>query len=408
MYRPERGGKAIWIGLAGLLLLGLLLRSGLLLIVFGLMGLTVLLASLWGKYALERIDYKRTLERSRCFPGENLELRVEVTNRKVLPVTYLTVDDTIPLELEVAARKLSFVRIGKGALRLLFGLAWYQKVVRHYRVTPTKRGYFQLGPTVLGGGDPFGYVQRAKELSDSETLIVYPRIIPLESVGIPSGRPFGDLKSRNRLFEDPMRFAGTREYQPGDPLNRVHWKASAASGQLQVKLQDPSANLGLAVFLNTWGFDVFWMGADTSAMETGCVLAASVLNWACEQGIPAGLYANGVVAEWGLNLRMPPARGPQVLAQGLEGLARLQMPSRSSLSELLAAEVPTLSYGTSVVVITGQVSGELAADIARVQRSGRPVTLIMAGSEAEEAPAVPGVRVYRVGGEEALHAAVLA
>jgi uncharacterized protein (DUF58 family) len=408
VYRPDKGGSQIWVGLAGLFLLALWLRSGLLLIIGLLVGLTALLATVWGKYALERIDYRRQLERNRCFPGEELELRVELTNRKVLPVTYLTVDDTVPLELDVAARKLNFMRIGKGALRLLFGLAWYQKVVRHYRVTPRKRGYYQLGPAVLTGGDPFGYVQRSKELRATDELIVYPRIIPLEEVGIPSGRPFGDLKSRNRLFEDPMRFAGTREYQPGDPLSRVHWKASAVAGQLQVKLQDPSANLGVAVFLNTWGYDVFWQGADISAMETGCVLAASVVSWACEQGVPVGLYANGMVQDWGFNLRLPPARGPQVLTQALEGLARLTMPSRISLSELLSLEVPTLSYGTSVVIITRHVTEEAAAAISRVQRSGRPVTLIMAGTEAEAAPALPGVRLYYVGGEEALHAAVLA
>jgi uncharacterized protein (DUF58 family) len=87
-----------------LLVLTLVLRSGLLFVVFGLTALAAALAWLWGKYALRRVEYKRTLERHRCFPGENLELRVEMTNRKLLPVTYLTVDDTIPLELEVAAR----------------------------------------------------------------------------------------------------------------------------------------------------------------------------------------------------------------------------------------------------------------------------------------------------------------
>ena len=390
-------------------MLTLVTRSGLLLVLFGLTALAAALASLWGKYALRRLEYKRTLERHRCFPGESLELRVEMTNRKLLPVTYLAVDDTIPLELEVAARKLNFARIGKGTLRLLFGLTWYQKVTRHYRVTPHKRGFYRLGPVLLQGGDPFGFVQHTQEVEAPETLVVYPRIVPLSALGIPSRRPFGDLKSNDRLFEDPMRFAGTRDYQPGDALNRVHWKASAASGRLQVKLLDPSATQGLAVFINTWGWDLFYQGTETEMMETACVLAASVADWAVQEGIALGLYANSLVAEVGMNLRLPPARGARVLPQALEGLARLQMPSRTSLTEMLEAEVPALSYGTSVVVITRQVTEEIAAALERVRRSGRPVTLILAGSDQETLPRLPaGVRVYDVSGEEALHAAVLA
>jgi uncharacterized protein (DUF58 family) len=395
-------------GLGLLLVVALATRSGLLLIVFALLAVAGILAHLWGKYALERLEYRRSLERHRCFPGEEMEMRVEMTNRKILPVTYLTVDDTIPLELAVGAKKLSFVVIGKGTLRLLFGLGWYQKVVRHYRLVPQKRGLYKLGPALMHGGDPFGFVQSTREVEVPETLIVYPRIVPLAALGIPSRRPFGDLKSKDRLFEDPMRFAGTRDYQAGDPLSRVHWKASAASGRLQVKQLDPSSNLGLAVFINTWGWDLFWQGADADMLETSCVLAASVVNWATEEGLAVGLYVNAMVGDWGFHLRLPPARGAHVLTQCLEGLARVQAPSRTSLTDLLEAEVPALSYGTSVVIITRQVTEEAAAAIDRVRRTGRPVTLIVAGEDEQELPALPGVRIYRVTGEEALHATVLA
>ncbi|HYG58344.1 MAG TPA: DUF58 domain-containing protein, partial [Symbiobacteriaceae bacterium] len=194
----------------------------------------------------------------------------------------------------------------------------------------------------------------------------------------------------------------------GDPLNRVHWKASAVSGHLQVKLLDPSANLGLAIYVNTWGFERFYEGTDPEALETACVLAASVANWAVDEGIPVGLYANGFTVGWGMSLKVPPARGPQVLTQVLEGLARLQQPTSQSAAELLARETPGLQYGTSVVVISRNVSLELAEAMLRVHRSGRPVTLILVGGGPESKVALPGVRIYAVTGEGALHAAVLA
>lgn len=408
MIDSARRESLLVLGLVGLLALAVLLRSGLLLLVALLLGVTFVASIIWGRYALARLEYRRQFSPARCFAGEQVELTVALTNRKVLPVTYLTVDDIVPEELAVGSRKLRFLRTGQGVLRLLFGLTWYQKVIRHYTVRATRRGFYRLGPARLSGGDPFGYVERAIEVSDPVALVVYPHIVVLTALGIPARRPFGDLRSQDRLFPDPLLFAGTRDYQPGDPLNRVHWKASAAAGSLQVRTADPSSNLGLAVFLNTWSYELVWMGTDASAFETGCVVAASIVNWACEQGLPVGLYANGLVHEWGMNLRLPPTRGGAVLQHALEGLARLQPLSVETLAELLADEYSRLSYGTSMIVITRVVTTELATVVAAVQRSGRPVTLVLVGAGAGEMPALPGVRVYRVPAEEALHAAILA
>lgn len=398
----------VWLGIGGLFLLALATDSALLLVVVILLTLVVGVVSLWGRYALVRVEYQRSFARHRCFAGEEVDLSVELTNRKILPLSYLTVDDSVPEELSVGSHKVLFHRKGRSVLRLLYSLGWYQKVIRHYKVLAGRRGFYRLGPAVIKAGDPFGWVERTMEIPETEMLFVYPRIVPLEQVGLPSRRPFGDLKSNDRLFEDPMRFAGVREYQQGDPLNRVHWKASAAAGRLQVKSLDPSSSLGLAIFVNTWGFEKFWEGNEASAMEAGCSLAASVANWATEEGLAVGLYANGLVYEWGFSLRLPPARGPQVLAHTLEGLARLQQGSTQPVWELMAEEVPALAYGTTVVVITRTVGEDLAAAILRVQRSGRPVTLILTATEPQEIARLPGVRIYEVGGEEGLHAAVLA
>jgi len=397
-----------WLGTTGLLLLALWLRSGVLLLVALLVAAVAGVVSLWGRYGLERVEYRRRFDRNRCFAGETVGLTLVVTNRKPLPLAQLRVEESVPVALQVEAQRMLFQRRGRDRLSLSFSLSWYERLERRYTVRVTRRGAYRLGPARVSAGDPFGWVERSVEVAPGDLLLVYPRVLPLEAVGLPARRPFGDLTSRDRLFADPMRFAGVRAYRPGDPLNQVHWKASAASGELQVKLLDPSASLGLAIFLNTWSYEHFWEGDDAGALEAGVSLAASVLNWACEQGLPVGLYANGLVYEWGFSLRLPPAWGERVLPQGLEGLARLQTGSPQPLWELLNLEAPGLAYGTSLVVITRQVSADLAAALVRAHRSGRPVTLVVTAAEAEPLPDLPGIRIYAVGGEEGLHASVLA
>lgn len=383
-------------------------RSPLLWVTAILVALLLGMVQLWARFGLSRVEYSRRLSPARCFPDDEVDLTLTVTNRKLLPLTHLMVDETLPDAVRVAGRKVEYLRSGQTALRVAYSLGWYQRVTRHFRLRAVRRGVYGIGPAVLTGGDPFGWEERSVAVEPSAQLIVYPRVLPLEQVGLPPHRPFGDLKSRNRLFEDPLRFAGVREYQPGDPPVRVHWKATAQVGRLQVKLLDPSAHLGIALFLNTWSFRHFWEGVEPESLEAGCVLAASVANWAVEKGLPVGLYANGALYGGGTLLRQPPARGPQVLTNLLEALARLQTGSPHAIWDLMAAEVPALPFGTSVVVITRQAHEPLVAEVLRTQRSGRPVTLVLTAAEPEPLPALPGVRVYHVGGEGGLHASVLA
>src|SRR5262249_37627414 len=78
-------------------------------------------------------------------------------------------------------------------------------------------------------------------------LLVYPKVVPLEGYEIASRRPIGEVRLTHRLFEDPSRIAGVREYQAGDPLNRVHWPSTARTGQLQCKVYEAPTMAGATV-----------------------------------------------------------------------------------------------------------------------------------------------------------------
>ena len=53
-----------------------------------------------------------------------------------------------------------------------------------------------------------------------------------------------------RLYEDPTRIAGVRRYEAGDPLNRVHWRATARTGVLHSKVYEPSTVVGVTLLLD--------------------------------------------------------------------------------------------------------------------------------------------------------------
>ena len=100
-----------------------------------------------------------------------------------------------------------------------------------YNLTPTRRGYYQLGPLVLETGDLFGLHRRYRVLTEPQFLMVLPKVLPLAGYEVSSKRPIGEVRMTYRLYEDPTRIAGVREYERGDPLNRVNWQATARTGK---------------------------------------------------------------------------------------------------------------------------------------------------------------------------------
>ena len=65
--------------------------------------------------------------------------------------------------------------------------------------------------------------------------------------------PLGSARSRASLFTDPSRFAGVRRYEPGDPLRRIHWRATARVGEPVSRRYEPvhERQVVLAIDLQT-------------------------------------------------------------------------------------------------------------------------------------------------------------
>src|SRR6202171_861203 len=280
-----RGGVWVWL-IAGMLLGSLLLREGQLFVVALILLLVAGVSRVWERYCLVGLGYRRALGQTRAFFGEEVPLTVEIVNEKPLPLAWLEVEDTVPgpgLSLAPAHVGPSHIP-GRRLLGILLSVRWYERVRRHYRVTCGARGFHPFGPATLRTGDVFGLATREVEVPEEDYLLVYPKIVPLERLGLPARNPFGDVPLRRQwLFEDPMRMVGVRDYRPGDSPRRVHWKATArAPGQaLQVKLFEPTTTHRLHIILNvsTAGENWAWHGYDPEALEAAITTAASVANW---------------------------------------------------------------------------------------------------------------------------------
>jgi uncharacterized protein (DUF58 family) len=123
-------------------------------------------------------------------------------------------------------------------------------------------------------------------------VLVLPKVLPLRGYNLASRRPIGEIRISHRLFEDPTRLAGIRPYQQGDPLNRIHWRATARTGDLHSRMYETSRVAG-AVFLLDFHRDNYPGAAGAAAMELAVTTVASLANAVFLMGEQIGFVSNG-------------------------------------------------------------------------------------------------------------------
>lgn len=138
---------------------------------------------------------------------------------------------------------------GKKGSKVLAGIGGKKNRYYFSRTILTSRGAFQLGPTLIRSGDPFGMFVSEKIIPDEEELVVLPHIIDIAKFYEPVGYLQGGKSIKQKSLEATSFASGIREYQPGDPLNRIHWKYSAKKNKFMVKEfdQDPQADIWIII-----------------------------------------------------------------------------------------------------------------------------------------------------------------
>ena len=135
-----------------------------------------------------------------------------------------------------------------------------------------------------------------------------------------SVRLVGPQRVDRVILTDPSRTVGVRQYQPGDPLRHVEWRASARAQQLLVRMFEPTTDPATAIFLNSEVPVADWDFYDPPELEFCVSLAASLAKWMLDRGYPVGLYGNGEPTGE-TAVRLPASGHPDQLRCVLELLA---------------------------------------------------------------------------------------
>ncbi|HUO46282.1 MAG TPA: DUF58 domain-containing protein [Acidimicrobiia bacterium] len=362
---------------------GVAVLAGLLAVIFAVRSLAavavVLLVLAVGAARLPPAILARvTLDRSgpaRLFHGESAQVHLAATNRGHGALSWLAITELIPFDL--ATQPLRWVTtLRAGETRNI-----------SYSITGRRRGVFRLGPATLVSSDPFGLQPTQRAVAAGPTVIVYPRIVPIERLGLPATAPFPDLRANLPLYEDPQRIIGVRPYETTDSGRRIHWTASAHHGSLLVTRLQPGIGRDTVVLLD---LSREGMGTRARHVETAVTVAASVLfHVVTQERLAAGLRYR--------DISLAPSSDQGHLMAMLEVLA---VASIHDLTTEELIEPVGLPFGASVLLVTRRFDVDVQFRLYSLLRRGWRPCVIQVGDDP--APKIPGIPVWPVASERQL------
>jgi uncharacterized protein (DUF58 family) len=313
-----------------------------------------------------RVATRRTVTPARVPRGRDAEVQLELGNAGRGTGGLWLLAETVPPELGPAPQ---FVvdRLPGGRTATL-----------HYRVHGGRRGRYRLGPLRLRLVDPFGLVLRSVVGADTAALVVVPRVVPLGPGGPGGGHGAGGSRAHRSIAVHGEDDVSTRQYRHGDDLRKVHWRATARTGELMVRLEERPWRVQATLLLDT-RVRAHLVARPTPADRRAVATSgpdsppADSLEWLVEAAASIGteLIARGATvrvvtegaelagAEHGAGL------GPDELLDRLAGVG----PSRlAGLAPGLALLTRAAGEGP-VVALLGAIGPDEAAELVRI-RSG--------------------------------------
>lgn len=316
-----------------------------------------LISFAWALSLARRLSVTREMRYGWVQVGDALEERFTLKNTSWLPATWVELEDHSSLPGYDAS--LATGVDGSGTNQ------WRKKG------TCNRRGLYQLGPTSIHTGDPFGIYSVTVTDPAQAMLMVMPPVVPLPPLEIIPGGYSGEGRPIPDAPERTVDASSVREYVPGDSIRLVHWKTTARHEKPFVRLFDGTPATDWWVLLDLQAESQAGFGED-STEEHGIILAASLADRGLRAHRGVGLIVNGKGLDW-----LPPRTGSGQRWEILRTLA-LAAPGSTPLAEVLERARPNLGQNASLLIITATSSPDWFVSIPLLRRRGiRPTVLLL-------------------------------
>ena len=246
---------------------------------------------------LKGLKYNLSFSKTEAFEGDDMFVDEEIYNKKPIPIPWVKADIHSSKWLEFAGASSSIID-ERRFVTSGFMLRSFQRTKRRWYMKCTKRGVYDVDNATVTCGDILGLISDSMAVPVNTRLIVYPGMIDIDKMFFSTRDILGDAVVKRFIMDDPFIVKGIREYIPGDPINRVNWKATAKTSRLMVNENDFTTKVGITVLMNVQSDEgQFDRVQNKDDIELAIKVCATALNRGFNQGIPIRFGSNACTLE---------------------------------------------------------------------------------------------------------------
>ena len=282
--------------------------------------------------------------------GERLQVTYTLRNTSRVPKFWLEVNNPTNLPGGMPGRALWLSGTSERSWRV--------------RAPLVRRGHFRIEPLQIRTGDPFGFFEASASVGQGVTVVVYPRLEPIPLWKLPSANLEGSHSSPERTLQTTPLATTVRPWAPGDSFNRIHWKTTARTGEIQVKEFDLEQTADAWIVLDLERSAHAGRG-DESTIEAAVRVAAAIADKAISENRAVGMTASGHRI-----VTLPADRGGRQHLKLMQLLAAVEPDGTAPLVEVLVGSVARLHRGMTAVVITPSLDPSWVRPLATLRSRG--------------------------------------
>ncbi|KOR84743.1 hypothetical protein AM233_12025 [Bacillus sp. FJAT-22058] len=225
-------------------------------------------------YPLHDFTVERKVNKRECQAGESVEIALTFTRKNRLPLLFMVVEEELPQKME-----------DRGLQRKIIIFPGFKRTFStSYTLENLQRGEHSFQLIRFWIGDFFGLVEKEVIYSSPLKITVFPRYHELAYSDLDRVFNQGAVVSTKKTQREHSVVSGVREYQPGDQLSWINWKATARTSEIMTKEFEVQKNRDVFIMLDERPSDLF---------EESIEMAASIAHAMLKKGMEIGYVSRG-------------------------------------------------------------------------------------------------------------------
>ena len=322
-------------------------------------------------FPLQSFTAEREFSKWEYFAHDDITVTITIKRNHAFPLLFIIIEDDLSPTIQKSVHHHSN--------KTIYFLGFQREFSFQYRMRNLPRGEHEFRNIVVRIGDLLGIIEKEKYILTDEKILVFPSFKEYIQVSANQLLQQSIQLTKGHLQSDSSMVVGIREYQPGDRLSWINWKASARRNGMVTKEFETGQSTDVLLVMDS---------TPSPQFENLVSFTASLGQVLLYKGTKVGFLS---VSEE--TISMPIHGGEYSRQQLFFHLAKIQDRSPIAFHEAIVKERIMMDQKAALFLLTSHLTEQLIEAASKISLGKKPVVIIV--MESENSSAAPSQQALK-------------